>query len=97
MPRFYFDVRAGFRFAQDPEGREFPDLDAAEREAMQAVIGITRDLLPKGDAREVKIQVRNEQGERVLTIRVAMDIERSAEAVPLRARRAPVIPIRPFM
>jgi hypothetical protein len=86
MPRFYFDARAGSRFAQDLKGMEFPDLDAAEREARKAVIGLAREFLPKGDARKVKLEVRNERGERVLTIRVTMDIERSAQATePSRA------------
>jgi len=57
---------------------EFPDLDAAEREARRTVMELARDFLPEGDARKVNLEVRNDQGERVLTIRVAMDIERSA-------------------
>ncbi len=36
MPRFYFDTREGSRFTPDEEGVEFPDLDAAEREAATA-------------------------------------------------------------
>ncbi len=86
MPRFYFDARAGSRFAQDPEGMGFPDLDAAEREAMQAVIGIARDFLPKGDARKVEFEVRNSQGQRVTTVTVMMTIKRSAPAVPSHAQ-----------
>jgi hypothetical protein len=57
VPRFYFDVREGARFAPDEDGVEFPDLDAAEREAAEAAACIGRDLLPKGDAREVTIDV----------------------------------------
>ena len=48
MPRFYFDVREGARFVPDDEGMEFPDLDAAEREAAVSAASIGRDLLPKG-------------------------------------------------
>jgi hypothetical protein len=33
MPRFYFDVREGVRFAPDEDGLEFPDVETAEREA----------------------------------------------------------------
>ena len=43
MPRFYFDVREGARFAPDDEGLEFPDLDAAERNAAEAAAEISRD------------------------------------------------------
>ena len=48
MPRFYFDVREGARFLPDDEGVEFPDFDAAEREAAEAAASIGRDLLPRG-------------------------------------------------
>jgi len=34
MPRFFFDVREGTRFAPDDEGLEFPDLDAAKRQRL---------------------------------------------------------------
>ena len=60
----------------DEDGLEFPDLDAAEREAAEATASIGRDLLPKGDAREVTIEVRNEHRQRVLTITVSMHLER---------------------
>ena len=76
MPRFYFDVREGARFVPDDEGLEFPGLDAAEREAAEAVASIGRDLLPKGDACEVTIEVRNEHRQRVLSVTVAMHLER---------------------
>ena len=63
-------------FLPDEEGLEFPDFDAAEQEAAEAVASIGRDLLPKGDAREVTIEVRNEHRQRVLTVTVSMHIER---------------------
>ncbi|MET0527351.1 MAG: hypothetical protein ABW003_03235 [Microvirga sp.] len=76
MPRFYFDVREGTRFAPDDDGLEFPDLDAAEREAAEAAAGIGRDLLPKSDVREVTIEVSDEHRQRVLTVTVSMHLER---------------------
>jgi hypothetical protein len=76
LPRFYFDVREGTRFAPDDDGLEFPDLDAAEREAAEAAAGIGRDLLPKSDVREVTIEVRNEHRQRLLTVTVSMHLER---------------------
>ena len=83
MPRFYFGIRTGCSFVPDCEVMEFPDLDAAEREAVKAAAGIASEWPPKGDPRKVMIDVRNEEGERVLTIRVTMDIERSAPAAGL--------------
>ncbi len=76
MPRFYFDVREGARFAPDDEGLEFPDLDAAEREAATAAGSISRDVLPRNDAREVTIEVSNEHRQRVLTVTVSMHLAR---------------------
>jgi hypothetical protein len=76
MPLFYFDVREGARFVSDDEGLEFPDLDAAEREAAETAAEIGRELLPKGDAREITIEVCNEHKQRVITVTVAMQLHR---------------------
>ncbi len=76
MSRFYFDVREGARFTPDDEGLEFASLDAAEREAATAAAEIGRDRLPKGDAREVTVELRNEHRQRVLTVTVSMEINR---------------------
>lgn len=78
MPLFYFDTREGPKFTPDDEGLEFPDLDAAEREAAEAAAEMGRDRLPKGDARDITVEVRNERGQRVLTVRVSMEIDRVA-------------------
>ena len=83
MPRFFFDVCEGTRFAPDDEGLEFPDLDAAEREAAEAAAAIGRDRLPKGDAREIVIQVRNEHGQRVLTRKIHCELAGVAQAAEL--------------
>ena|SRR5215207_2810295 len=76
--RFFFDVREGSRITSDDEGLEFDGVDEAEREAAKAAAEIGRDRLPKGDAREVAIEVRNEQGQRVLTVTVSMHVDRWA-------------------
>ncbi len=86
MSRFYFDVREGARFTPDDEGLEFASLDAAEREAATAAAEIGRDRLPKGDAREVTVELRNEHRQRVLTVMVSMEINRvDPEPEPPRA------------
>ncbi len=78
MPLFYFDVREGSKLTPDEDGLEFPDLDAAEREAATAAAEMGRDRLPRGDARDITVAVRNEYGQQVLTVRVAMEIDRVA-------------------
>jgi hypothetical protein len=85
VPRFYFDVREGMRFVPDTVGLEFDSLDAAERAAAETAAEIGRELLPKGDAREITVEVRNEHRQRVLTITVSMQIERM-EPPPLSPR-----------
>ena len=76
MPRFFFDSREGSRFIPDDEGLEFSNLNAAEQEAATAAAEMGRDRLPTGDSRDITIEVRNEHGQRVLTVRVAMEIDR---------------------
>lgn len=76
MSRYYFDVREGSRFAPDEEGLEFDSFDTAEREAACTAAEIGRDRLPKGDAREVTVEVRDEHRQRVLTVKVSMEIDR---------------------
>ena len=78
MPLFYFDTREGPRFIPDEEGMELPSLDAAEREAAETAAEMGRDRLPSGDSRDVTVEVRNEHGQRVLTVRVSMEIDRVA-------------------
>ena len=78
MPLFYFDAGDGASFHSDEEGLEFPDLDAAEREAAEAAAEMGRDRLPRGDTRDITVEVRNEHGQRVLTVRVSMEIDRVA-------------------
>jgi len=82
MPRFYFDVHEGSRFAPDPEGMEFPDLRAAEHQAAMAAAGLAHDLLPQQEAPVVAIAVRTEPGQRLLTLRVALEVDREPTAMP---------------
>ena len=78
MPHFYFDVREGDSFTRDTEGLELESLDAAEYEAAKSAAEIGRDPLAKGRYREVMVGVRDEHGERVLTVTVSMTVRREA-------------------
>jgi hypothetical protein len=58
-------------------GQEFKSFDAA------AEIG--RDRLPKGDAREVTVEMKNEHRQRVLTVTASIEIHRvDPEPLPLQ-------------
>src|SRR4051812_40206516 len=85
MPHFFFDVREGVRFTPDDEGLEFPGIDAAEHEAAECAAAIGRDLLPKGVARSVTVEVRNQHGQRVATATVTLAVDSKAEGVSLPA------------
>lgn len=76
MPRFYFDVREGPLFIEDEDGLEFPNLAKAEQEAIQAVVSIGKDRIPRSDTRDVTVEVRDEDGKRVLTVEVTLIVER---------------------
>lgn len=76
MPRFYFAVREASLFAEDADGIEFPGLDAAEQEAIHAVVSIGKDRLPGGDTRHVTVEVHDEDRKRVLTVTVELTIDR---------------------
>jgi uncharacterized protein DUF6894 len=76
MPRFYFDVREGATFIPDEDGLEFDSFDVAEYQAAHAAAEIGRDRLPKGDTRDVTIELKNEHRQRVLTVTVSMQIDR---------------------
>ncbi|MBQ0819705.1 hypothetical protein KBI52_05660 [Microvirga sp. HBU67558] len=74
MPRFYFDVWEGAECMPDPEGLELDSLEAAEHEATQTVLTLGRDWLPR--AWEVRVEVRDEQSQMRLTLRVTLTVER---------------------
>ena len=85
VPRFYFDVRDGAKFTPDDEGLECASLDAAERMAAETAAEIGRELLPKGDAREITVEVRNEHRQRVLTATASLEIHQvDPEPLPPR-------------
>jgi uncharacterized membrane protein len=81
VPRFYFDVREGDSFTRNDDGLEFDSLDEAAAEAANSAAEIGRDRLPEGQAPEIMVEVRDEHGERVLTVTVSMIIRREACAL----------------
>jgi hypothetical protein len=76
MPRYYFDVCEGASFIPDDEGFELDGPQVAERMAMRAAADMARDSLPKGNAGDLA-EVHDQDGKRVLTVTVAMRVERA--------------------
>ncbi|GJD52204.1 hypothetical protein OPKNFCMD_4966 [Methylobacterium crusticola] len=89
MPRFYFDLREGTQFTADEEGLDYPDLDAAEREAMLVAAEIAKDQLPRGRVREIAVDLRDQHGLRLLTATVSLRIEPAHSRRTARPRLNP--------
>lgn len=78
MPRFYFDVRDGVKFTPDVAGIELDSLEAAQRvaaeAAAEAAAEIGRDRLLLDNAQDVRVEVRNEDRQRIVTVTVSLEI-----------------------
>lgn len=76
MPKFYFDVRRNNigLLAQDDEGQQLPNLNAAEREAVDAGTEMARELTGSGDT--LSVVVRDARKRHVLTATVTLEVDR---------------------
>jgi Domain of unknown function (DUF6894) len=74
MARYYFDVQENGETRSDAEGIELPDLDAAAREAADAVVEMARDYRVASGSREISIEVSDSGGHRVLKVAMALRV-----------------------
>jgi hypothetical protein len=75
VARYYFDIHNGAHSVRDDEGADFHSLDAAVQAATRSVAEIGTGRLAKGDTNDVVIEVRDELGQRVCTIKASMEID----------------------
>ena len=75
MARYYLDIHDGEQFVRDDEGSEFDSLDAAVQGVARSAAEIGTSRLAKGDTRDVIIEVRDQQDQRVVTVTASMTIE----------------------
>ena len=75
MARYYLDIHDGEQFVRDDEGSEFDSLDAAVQGVARSAAEIGTSRLAKGDTRDVIIEVRDQQDQRVVTVTASMKIE----------------------
>jgi hypothetical protein len=61
MPRFYFDFENGGNTIDD-EGAEFPNVEAAKREALTALGDVAREFVRSNDEGRVLVRVRDGEG-----------------------------------
>lgn len=81
MPQFYFDVSVGNDLISDDEGVQLESLDIAESKAVRAASEISHNSLPKRRISEVAVQVRDQDGEPVLSVAVSMSIHRKEHGI----------------
>jgi hypothetical protein len=75
VARYYFDIQNGAQSVRDDDGAEFDILDAAVQAATRSAAEIGTNRLERGDTRDVVIEVRDERGQRVCTVKASMEIE----------------------
>lgn len=73
MERYFFNIRQGDCFERDPEGSEFPSIDAARREAITAA----REMVAEAVLHDEVIDGR--------TFEVAKDCGTVVATVPFRS------------
>lgn len=63
MAQYFFDFRSSGVVSTDDEGQELPDIEAAHREAIEALADALQDLVLEGGAeRQIIIDVRDDLG-----------------------------------
>jgi hypothetical protein len=76
MPTYHFDFEDNGRTASTGDGLVLPGLDAAVKEAIEAVIGIAGDEIPDdGMARELALVIRDEEGRPRCRVRLDFQVE----------------------
>lgn len=69
MARYFFHVRLGNDLALDPEGEDFPDLQAAHEEALRCACEIVAERLLAGDLIDAQsIEIVGEDGTLILSV-----------------------------
>jgi hypothetical protein len=59
MERYFFDIQSGREFFADEEGMRLPTHKAAEVEAMQTLLGITKGSVFLGERPDLAVEVRS--------------------------------------
>jgi len=79
MPRFYFDLRENGSFTEDEEGTLVPDIDAAQKEAGRGINEMALHKLSDSGIRYMTIDVRDGNGDTVLSVTLTLDVKRSSQ------------------
>ena len=74
MHRYFFDIDDGTGAIRDSEGSDHPDLDDAEREAVETLGQMARDARTRGD-RLMRVDIRDAMGRHLLRLTLKLTIE----------------------
>jgi hypothetical protein len=74
VPRFFFDIHDG-DVLRDDVGHDFPDLKAVRAETQRALSGLVATKPLDASAIQVRVDVRDESGKRVVTASLLAVIE----------------------
>jgi hypothetical protein len=75
MPRFHFDISENDHFIRDDEGKDFADVTAARKEAVESGASIARDAFTSGSADHVVIDVREDDDGSLLKVSIKLEVE----------------------
>ena len=74
MPRYFFDVLDG-GLIRDEEGLELADIETVRMEVLRTLPAMAADIRTQRQARQLRIDVRDESGNYVLVGTLTMVIE----------------------
>ena len=86
MPRFYFDLVLDAFTSRDEVGYEIDSLPMAELEARRTAGELTRDRLilwQGATSEDIRVEVKDEQRQPVLTVTVAIQVDRQVDRAAL--------------
>lgn len=74
MARYFFDIHDGPHSSHDDEGEEIADLESVRLEAVRTIVQLGRDHIPSGTTDRLVIDVRDESGRAVLSVRLTLEV-----------------------
>ena len=75
MALYFFDIYDTGETFFDRDGIELQDMDSAMDEAAKALIDMANEILPDGAWRDLAIKVRDEDGQEVAHVRIAVEVQ----------------------
>jgi len=96
MAKFYFDVYLGFNFFPDEHGIDLETLDIVEEEATRRALEIARHQILKAGISSVRIKVKNDRQQNLLTAAVSMTVDKSRAVLESNPKSGPLTVLDPI-